>query len=286
MGLTAANLVGYLRAAYAKSAKLRIWQFVIQLLIAVPAAISVVVTDNTGSYILGIIGAALLVAWVVVNTIYLSERSAAHTARRAALLAGGLTQPFSAATVLSLQDRMKVSAATARGFEKADYYATQQPPGPARLAEMIEESAFYSAPLQRASARAMLFILLIFAVVAAGIALSVPFIGKDASLIVIRIMLAVFVFAMSSDVIGAYIAHKDAARSIEEVRTRLMTASSSGYPEADILLALTDYSSVVEGAPESVPFAYRFMEKDLTDKWNDYQRNRNAARVAAATPVP
>ena len=105
MGLTAANLVGYLRAAYAKSAKLRIWQFVIQLLIAVPAAISVVVTDNTGSYILGIIGAALLVAWVVVNTIYLSERSAAHTARRAALLAGGLTQPFSAATVLRAWDK-------------------------------------------------------------------------------------------------------------------------------------------------------------------------------------
>ncbi len=283
MSLSADDLVGFLRAAYDRSAKLRIWQFAIQLLIAVPAAISVVVTDNTGSYILAILGAVLLVAWVLVNTWYTSVRRAADTARRAALLAGGLTKPYSAATVLSLQDRMKVSAEVARRFEKRDYYATQQPPGSARLAEMIEESAFYSAPLQRASARAMLVILLIFALVAAAIALSMPFIGKDTSMIAVRIVLAVFVFAMSSDVVGAYLAHKDAAAGIEEVRARLMAASGSDYSESDILLALTDYNASVEAAPESVPFAYKFLEKDLNAKWADYQSNRDAARAVGSS---
>jgi hypothetical protein len=283
MALTVDNLVGYLRATYVNSGKLRIWQFILQLLIAVPAAASVVITSSTGSYILAVVGALLLVAWVTVNAWYLSERSAAHTARRAALLVGGLTKPLSAAAILSLQDRMKVSAQTARGFEKADYYATKRAPGAARLAEMIEESAFYSAPLQRASALVMLVILMIFATLAAAVALSAPFIGKDTSLIAIRIVLSVFVFAMSSDVVGAYIAHKNAARSIDEVRARLMTATSGGYPEADILLALTDYNAAVEGAPESVPLAYRLSEKDLNAKWNDYQRNRDAARAATAS---
>jgi hypothetical protein len=42
MSLTSANLVGYLRGEFNKSAKLRVWMLAIQLAVALPAAISVV----------------------------------------------------------------------------------------------------------------------------------------------------------------------------------------------------------------------------------------------------
>ena len=63
---------------------------------------------------------------------------------------------------MSLKSRLTVSEVTARSFEKSDYYASRLPIGPGRLGEMLEESAFYSADLQRASATTMLVIILGF----------------------------------------------------------------------------------------------------------------------------
>ena len=46
VALTSANLVGFLRAEFDKSSKLRVALFFLQLLVAIPAAVSVVIPDN------------------------------------------------------------------------------------------------------------------------------------------------------------------------------------------------------------------------------------------------
>ncbi|MCE4222767.1 hypothetical protein HCU64_03305 [Methylobacterium sp. C25] len=282
MALSSENLVGYLRAEFSKAARRRVWLFFVQLAIAVPAAISVVVSDAILTYILALIGVALLIFWWALNASYLAARNAAHSARRAALLSGGLVEQFSPSEIMSLKSRLTVSEVTAKSFEKTDYYASKLPIGASRLGELLEESAFYSADLQRASATCMLVIIVIFTAIATLAAVAaVPFFQRDTTLLIVRIGLAVLVFAMSSDLLGAYVAHKSAARAIEEVRARLITADRSGYPFPDVLLAMMDYSSAVESAPESVPFAYRFTEKDLNQRWAEYQNDREAARAAA-----
>jgi hypothetical protein len=65
MSLTAGNLVGYLRSEFAKSGKLRVWLFFIQLAVALPGAISVIVPDDhkVALYVLALAGVALLIAW-------------------------------------------------------------------------------------------------------------------------------------------------------------------------------------------------------------------------------
>lgn len=255
--------------------------FFVQLLIAVPAAVSVVVTDAIITYILAIIGVALLVVWWALNVSYTAARSAAHSARRAALIAGGLPDHFSPSELMSLKSRLTVSEVTARAYEKSDYYATKQLVGSQRLGEMLEESAFYSADLQRASATAMLVIVGIFTLISTIAAFTaIPLVERNDTLLIVRIGLAVLVFVMSSDVLGAYVAHKNAARAIEDVKARLVAADRSGYPQPDVLLAMVDYNMAVESAPESVPFAYRFSEKDLNQRWAEYQKDRKAARTA------
>ncbi len=164
MSLTSANLVGYLRAEFAKASRLRVWLFIVQLAVAVPAAVSVVIPDDSKVtlYILAIVGAALLLVWWLLNSLYVAAQSAAQAARRGTLLLGGLNQPLSASEIQSLRERFTVSAEEAAKCENSDYYATKLPPGPGRLAEMIEESALYSEHLQRISARAMLFVMMVF----------------------------------------------------------------------------------------------------------------------------
>lgn len=282
MALTPELLVGYLRAEFAKAATKRGWLFFLQLAVAVPAAASVVVTHDRWVYALAILGVLLLVLWWIVFTLYQNTRNAAQSARRAALLIGGLGGELSPDEVLAFQNKMTVSEQEADRHQKADYYATEEPYGAARLAEMLEESAFYSAPLQRVSAVTMLVVLGIFAIIFALIAFAaLPFVASATGLIILRIFLAVLVFAMSSDVLGAYLSHRSAARDIESVRNRLQLARSKGFKLTDILLLMGEYNAAVESAPESVPFAYKFREKALNQRWREYLANLRRAQAGA-----
>lgn len=283
MSLTSENLVGYLLAEFAKASRLRKWIFVTQMLATVPAAVSVMVPESESVilYSLAVSGGVLLIIWALLNTVYQRARSAAHAARRAALLLGGLQNPLSTSAAQGLRARFTVSASHAQKMENSQYYATSEPPGSARLAAMLEESAIYSEELHRLSAKAMLALLMIFTLIATGIIVyATPFAARETALSVARIFLAILVFVLSSDVLGAWQRHLNAAADLESIRQRLMSADLGGYPQADVLLALTDYNAAIEGAPEIVPFVYAFNRKRLDERWRDYQADRAAQRDA------
>lgn len=283
MPVTSANLVGYLRAEFAKASRLRVWLFLLQLAAAIPAAVAVLVADSHNEllYWLAFAGAVLVIAWWFLNGHYDRARKAAQAARRAALLLGGLNATLSPGEVQALRGCFTVNAAEAQKFEKEDYYATKLPPGPARLGEMLEESAFYSEHLQRMSANITRGVLAIFGVVFVVIAFGVtPYVGHDTGLTIVRVFLAMLVFAMSGDVIGAYRAHRGATNDIKDIRQRLITADAAGYPLADVLLAFTGYNAAVESAPESVPYAYKMRAQYLNERWADYQSDRDERRAA------
>jgi len=282
VSLTSDNLVGYLRAEFGKSGRIRVWLFFVQLLAAVPAAVSVVIPDHEKVllYGLAVSGVVLLAGSWVLTRFYVSARSAAQAARRGALLLGGFNQPLSPSEIQSLRERFTVTSERARACEKADYYATKEPPGPARLAEMIEESALYSEHLQRKSGHVMLGIVLFFGLLFLVIALvSIPTIERDTGMVIARVILALMVFVLSADVIGAWRLHRAAAEEIKQIRNRLMVADRAGYPMPDVLLAFVDYNSAVEGCPESVPSIYDWYQKELEQRWQDYQADRAAARA-------
>jgi hypothetical protein len=276
------NLVGYMQAEFNKAARLRVWLFSLQLIAAIPPAVSVLIPDydKLALYILAIVATALLSGWWVLNSFYARFRSAAHAARRAALLLGGMNAPLSATAIQSLRERFTVTDEQASLHESPTYYATTLPPGPARLAEMLEESAFYSENLQKVSKCVMLGVLLLFVIAFVVVALAItPFAKNDTIYLVIRVFMAFLVFAMSADVFGAYAAHKRATDEIKEVRHRLSNADKAGYPQADVLLAFADYNTAVEEAPESVPYAYKWRRQELERRWNTYQQDRANERA-------
>ncbi|MBD2746751.1 hypothetical protein IC232_08580 [Microvirga sp. BT688] len=279
MILNSETLVGYLRAEFTKASRLRVWMFFTQLAVAVPAAISVVVADEILLYVLAVLGTVLLISWWVLNTLYGSARNAAQSARRAAMLMGGLKDQLSASEIQNLRERLTVTAEEAKAFEKKDYYASNLAPSSSRLGEMLEESAFYSAKLQRVSASTMLAIILVFALLAGVIALTaIPMVERDGSMVGTRILLSVLVFIMSSDVLGALLAHRSSASALDNIRARLVAADRSRYPQTDVLLIMADYNAAVESAPESVPFAYRLLESRLNQQWRQYLADRAEVR--------
>lgn len=281
--LTAENLVGYLRAEYKKSSRYRIIQFLLQFTVTIPVAIAVLVPDTSPVtlYVLAAISLFLAALWWWANGKYLEARAAAQAARRASLLLGGLQEPFSPNEIESLRGYFTVNSDEASRCEKPDYYASHRARGSARLGEMLEESAFYSEALHRKSASVMQIVLVLYAVAFVLIALLAPtMLENHTTIIFVRVFLALAVFAFSSDVLGAYRAHRSAAQDAQKILHRLRVADRDDYPFADVLLAMCDYNAAVEGAPEIVPYVYDHDVKRLNKRWSDYQSDRETRRKA------
>jgi len=240
--------------------------------LAVPAAVSVIVEDGVTLYWLAAAGAFLAIVWWLLEGRYQRVRDAAQAARRAGLIANGLPGSFSPGEHRDLREKFVVTEDEASAAENPDYYASEQQKGPGRLAEMIEESSFYTARLQEISAFIMRLLVAAFGVGFIVLALAAVPLGRDELMMtVIRVAFAIFVFVLSSDVYGAMRRHSRAASGARDVYRRLCNARAIGYPQPDVLLALSDYNAIIEAAPESVPFAYEAWKDRLNTRWREYQ---------------
>lgn len=280
MSITATDLVGYLRAEFAKASRWRLILLIVQFLAVVPTALSVVVTGEHILYFLAVIGPALLIFWWIARTSYRRARAAAHAARRASLIMGGLGATFSPEEHQRLRQLFTVDEPAARAHANPDYYASGAPPGLRRLGEMLEESAFYSKHVHRVSANAMSALFVGFvgiAIVAAVV--SAPYADRVTLVTAIKVWLAILVFLLSSDVLGAMTEHREAARVAESVQNRMTAAHAKGFPEGDVLLAMVDYNEAMEGAPEAVPGVFKSMESRLNQRWAEYKADRDQARA-------
>lgn len=278
--MTPELLTAYQSAQFGRASRLRVWLFVAQLLVAVPAAISVVVENGTILYWLALAGALIAILYWALQASYRRFREGAQAARRAGLIANGLAISFSAAENRDLRQKFAVTEGAASACIDPDYYASELRPGYGRLAELLEESAFYTAHLQSKSAMVMraivVLVLAIFAVIAF---VGLPYAASDTMMVVVRIALAFLVFILSTDVFGAMVAHKHAATESRDVYMSLSRARAAGFPHADVLLALSDYNAVIEAAPEVVPYIYQFCRNDLDQRWREYQRDASRTEV-------
>ncbi|MEP3052672.1 MULTISPECIES: hypothetical protein [Paracoccaceae] len=271
MELSAESLVGYLRAEYAASGKWRIASFLVGLVVTLPAVASVVTTEAIALYYLAAVNFFFLTFWVLINYQYGRKQSAAHAARRAALIVNGLGEELSAGEKRRLLEKFTVPADKARSAEKSDYYATEAEPGPAKLLECLEESAFYSSKLHRLSANAWLVIVAIYAMVFTGLAIFlIPSATSDFLMMSVRIFFAATVFIMSADVFGSFLTHRRCATDTSEVLSRIEIAKQGDVRTADALLIMEDYTSAIQSAPEIVPLIYRNQETNLNELWASY----------------
>lgn len=267
-------LTAYQSAQFARAARLRIWLFLAQLLVAVPAAISVVVENGTVLYWLALVGTLIAIAYWALQANYRRYREGAQAARRAGLIANGLGGRFSAAELRDLRQRFAVTEKAASSCIDPNYYASELQCGYGRLAELIEESAFYTAQLQAKSASVMRLVVVIFLAIFAVVAFAgLPYAASDTMMVVIRIALAFLVFVLSTDVFGAMVAHRHAAADAKDIYTSLSRARAAGFPQNDVLLALSDYNATIEAAPEVVPYIYKYFRSDLDERWREYQRD-------------
>ncbi len=277
------ELIGYQRAEFARAAALRMWMIAAQVAVVVPAIASVFVDDPHCVLLLAATGVLALLVWLYFERRYSERRRASGRARRATLIMGGLGQPISGVELLSIRELISVSEADAKPFQDPDYFSSKAVPGRMRLGEMLQESAFWTSRMQRESARVMWAAFLLSIIVAAfAFTVVVSLATEPVDNQVARVVLAIVTLLMSTDILGSAVAHSEAASLTDRIVSRLADAEGRAYPEADVLLILSDYNAVVESTPIAVPGLYRLHQARLNRLFVEFQRAREA--VAALGP--
>jgi hypothetical protein len=185
----------------------------------------------------------------------------------------GLGEKISQSELLELEASFSVSKEAGSKHEDKNYYSVQASPGDERLAEMLEETTFWSSNLMRPNAKSAWIIFIVyFASALALLMLSIPFVQGDQLLGGIRVFCAVVTLLMSTDVLGAARAYDSSARLLTNLLPRLEAVKARGYPRADLLLMLFDYNFAVESAPVIASRVYRRHKTRLNELWAQRKR--------------
>jgi hypothetical protein len=266
-----AQFVGYQRASFAKAQCLRVWVLLSQFLIAAIAAVSVFSNDSSLLLYLAAAGGVLLIIWLTATRSYRRYKTDGDQARRACLVLEGFPDTPSPAQLFQIYQSFNVDESVATQLADLHYFATTAAKGPSRLAEMLEESAFWTEKLQEESGRWMALFLALIAFVATicGLLL-MPSNDTELRVSLARVFLALLPFFLSSEVFGALEGHRAAAHSICKLRLRLNAAQGRDAQMGDVVLLLLDYNAAVEAAPMNLPYLYELRKKRLGESWNAY----------------
>lgn len=269
------RLLTHQRAELDRSQWYQGWAIAAQLGLAVVASISVYSDDNRIQLNFAIIGFILAAIWLALSHLEKNYRNVGDQARRIALLTSGLGAQFSSQQRLRVFDRFTVSIASRPLQREEIHFASREPPGHTRLAELIEESAYWTIDLLRASASLVRWTLIsVIGLLLSGFWLGLLTLPADTTVSIARVLVAILVFLLSSDVIGMVFAYRDATQSISEILQRIETASARGYPEADVLLLMADYNAAVESAPFALPYVFELRRNALASKWRNFLENK------------
>ena len=249
----------------------------IQLLIALVAGASVFSNNNGVLLNLAITGILLVLVWIYAAYRQRRYRAVGDQARRVALLRSGLDCDISVDELRQTFESFTTDIRQKHQQTEQDYFVSREPPGHRRLLELIAESAYWTEDLQKISAKAVWTIL--FSVIAAPLLLFWGTFGAletDYQISFARVLVTLFVFLLSADIVGTAIGHSEAYRAIACIRQRISAVEARGYPDGDVKLLLVDYNSIIQAAPVTPPFVYRTRKSWLSEKWEAYRASRVA----------
>lgn len=270
MTITVQQVIGLQRAEFDKAQRLQSNVLLIQLVIAAFAGAGVFVTNHTIAYLAAVLAAVLTLVWAWVLILLRKSRSQAEHARRATLLLEGLGGTISPEELQDIAANFTVSREAGAKKEDANYFDSKKPSGDERLAEMLEENAFWTQHLMRGSAKQTWILFAVFLVFAFFLLFaSLPFIGEERFQDAVRILCACLPFLLSWDVFGAAMKYDAAAHSVAGISRRIAAVRTAGFPRNDFLLLLGDYNSAIEEAPIVAPYVYERNKARLNQVWND-----------------
>jgi len=195
------------------------------------------------------------------------SQAVAERARRSVVLQNGLGIELSGKAFTDLYSAFSASEESASKHFDPDYYDSQQERGPTRLAELLEESVFWSKNLCKTAsfwAGVKFFLALLILIVSLLLVASEG--GETARVLAPQVFCIVIATLVTGGLFARAVVFGLTATQLDDIEGRVPSGSDS--LEA-ILPVFEDYNAVIQAAPVIPSKFYRMKRDTLNELWRD-----------------
>jgi hypothetical protein len=271
------GLIGIQRAAFERASQLQNRFWLAQIALAVMTCITVFLDSYPEAvYVMTVLAFVGTVGLFYLSSLQRACRANAERARRASLLVWGLGNSIPAREYAEIRTSFLGNVNRARELADEKYFATKLALGYCRLGQMLEENAFWTSNLARASSGKIwkrFAVVCVLAVITLFAALGLG--NKQVGIVSAKVVCAVLTLWISSDFLGAARSLQELSVAASDVDTRIQALK--GQPDSvvaeHIFFIIGDYNSAVESSPMFVSSAFRKKMDKLNQLWKQRMRN-------------
>lgn len=251
------TILRMMRHEYRRASRLGLIRLGISLLVILPPIASLLDTANSYVYPLGTLSFFALIMWIIVDWVYFNARDRSLAARRALMVSNGSGEPIHQVIRDDLLEMSQASENATSTLDAASYYASSEPPGPKRILEIVEESAFYSERTQKHSGLTLGFVVVAYITAFLfGIIVAVPSISTALLEVLMQFFMICAAFILSGDLFQRAFKHVKASSECKRIQKACLALSKQDASTTDALLLLSDYLGAMQGAPETLPQSF------------------------------
>jgi hypothetical protein len=275
------KLLGLQRAEFQRAKAMDSLSNKTQLAIILFSIISIFADTPTWLYLIAVVNLILGVLWLLCVYQTKKSHSTAERARRAVLFKNGLGISLSGKAYSDLKMSFKVSNEEGAKYEDKDYFKSSEKFGAKKLAEIVEESAFWSKHLFKLSAiRYWIYFGLAVFISLLGLLL-IPLLNiGNLNLFIPQVFCLVLTWLVTGNLFLTALSFAKATEVCDSIESRLENMGANGEPPEDILIIVSDYNALVETSPILPSNLYKKHRDRLNKLWVD-RGNREHSESAA-----
>ena len=268
------KLLGLQRAEFNRAESMAVHSNKAQVVMILISVIAIFIDEALLIYFLSVCNLLIAILWVYLSTQAKESHSVAERARRAVLFSNALGIKLSGKSYTDLKMSFHVNEKDGEQYEDENYFKTEQEYGNQKLAEIVEESAFWSKHLLKLSSkRYWVYFGVTLSISILALLLLPLFNIGSLDILAYQVFCLILIWLVTGNLFTTATAFMNTANSIDNIEARLDKMSSNEESTQDVLVIVSDYNALVENAPTIPSDLYEKNKDKLNALWQE--RNRN-----------
>ena len=268
------KLLGLQRAEFRRAEVMGVRSNRTQFIIVAISITTVFVNEPSYVYFLALCNLIISGFWLWFSIQAKNSHSVAERARRAVVFSNGLGIRLSGKSYTDLKMLFNVNESEGEKYEDENYFKSQQEYGNKKLAEIVEESSFWSKHLYKKSARRYWLYFSVTLVISILGLLLVPLLNVGSmDILISQVFCLILIWLITGSIFSTAMSFTNAANSIDDIEGRLDKMALNKEPDQDVLLVVSDYNALVESSPTIPSDLYEKNRDTLNTLWNERLRD-------------
>lgn len=265
------RLLGLQRAEFDRAEQFESHAQKLQIGILLAAIFNLIVpTCTVFVYILAVINVLMYLLWFYCIEQSKESHSTAETARRATILKNALAIDLDTKSYSDLILQFKVKKDSAKKWEDENYFKTNSNYGYAKLAEMLQESSFWTKHLLQKFTKQIWFQFSFVLIVSLFALFMIPIINHNKTgQLVGNIICLILIWLITGNVFTKALKLTNSLQRIDNIQNSLDFIVRHNKASENVLLLFCNYNSIVESNPV-IPSKIYLKNKDrLNSLWEE-----------------